>query len=105
MGPLGLDEKCVTKFFQAQIDASKEIQKNDFTFWQQEGMLKFEEVFSLKNELHSYIDHLNHEMMVLLSKIYAKDLNVNTKFILDCPFQQEARIILKMMFSYWPFHH
>lgn len=71
----GLDEKWVTKFFQAQIDASKEIQKNDFTLWKKEGVLLFEEVFSLGSELRSYIDHLNQEMMMLLSKIDLKNLN------------------------------
>lgn len=79
-----LDEKWITNFFQAQIDASKVIQKNDFAFWQKEGVLKFKEVFSLKNELRSYIDHLNHEMMILFSKINVKNFNVN-KFILDKP--------------------
>lgn len=86
----GLDEKWVTKFFQAQIDASKEIQKNDFILWQQEGMLKFERVFSLKDELRSYIDHLNHEMILTLSSIYTKDLDVNKKSILDTPISIRA---------------
>lgn len=81
----GLDEKWVTCFFQAQMDASKEIQKNDFTLWQNEGVLRFDEVFSLKDELRSYIDHLNQAIILLLSEIYKKGLNVNSKSILDHP--------------------
>ncbi len=79
-----LDEKWITKFFHAQIDASKEIQKNDYAIWQKEGVLKFEGVFSLKNELRSYINQLNHEMMMLFSKINMKNFNLN-KFVLDKP--------------------
>lgn len=79
----GLEKKWVTAFFQAQMDASKEMQKNNFTLWQKEGLLKFEQVLDLKNELRFYIDQLNQEMMELLSKIYKKGLN--NRFILDQP--------------------
>lgn len=79
----GLDEKWTTAFFQAQMDASKEMQKKDFTLWQKEGLLKFEQVLSLKDELRFYIDQLNEEMMMLLSKIYKKGLS--NRFILAHP--------------------
>lgn len=81
----GLDEKLVTRFFQAQIDAAKEIQKNDFVFWKENGILKFEKIFSLKDELRFYIDQLNHEMIVVLSKIYTKPSDLYSKYILDHP--------------------
>ncbi|MGL5263522.1 MAG: gamma subclass chorismate mutase AroQ [Candidatus Rhabdochlamydia sp.] len=79
----GLDEKWTTAFFQAQMNASKEMQKKDFTLWQKEGLLKFEQVLSLKDELRFYIDQLNEEMMMLLSKIYKKGLS--NRFILAHP--------------------
>lgn len=78
-----LDEKWIAKFFQAQMDAAKEIQKRDFILWQKEGIIKFEEVFSLKEELRSYIDQINQEMMILLGKIYQKNRDINSRFILD----------------------
>lgn len=78
-----VDEKWVVKFFQAQIDAAKEIQKNDFAFWKQQALQKFEKVLSLKDELRFYIDQINQEMMVLLSQMYGKDQS--GKFILDHP--------------------
>lgn len=81
----GLNEKFVTRFFQAQIDASKEIQKNDFILWRENKVTKFEKTFNLKVELRFYIDQLNYEMMVLLSKIYTKPFGVNSTYILDYP--------------------
>lgn len=81
----GLDEALVTRFFQAQIDASKEIQKNDFILWKEESVLKFEKIFSLKDELRLYIDQLNSEMITLLSNIYTKTFTLSTSYILDHP--------------------
>ncbi len=81
----GLDEKLVTRFFEAQIEASKEIQKNDFILWKENGVVKFEKVFSLKDELRLYIDQLNHKMLVLLGKIYKKPTAITNKYILDYP--------------------
>jgi chorismate mutase-like protein len=86
----GLDEKWVIKFFQAQIDASKEIQKQDFILWQQEGMSKFEGVFSLNDELRSYIDHLNNEIILTLSRIRTQNSHINRKYILDTPISIRA---------------
>ena len=74
-----VDEKWIVSFFQAQIKAAKEIQKNDFAFWKQQGVYKFEAVLSLKDELRFYIDQINQEMMALLSQMSGKD------FILDHP--------------------
>lgn len=62
-----LDEQWVAKFFQAQIDAAKEIQKRDFALWRQQGVTTFEKVFSLKDELRTYIDQINQEMLLLLN--------------------------------------
>lgn len=81
----GLDEKFAIQFFQAQMEASKEIQKTDFDLWRKNGVPKFEAVFSLKDELRIYIDGLNHKMMVLLSEIYAKPFSEIGKDILDHP--------------------
>jgi chorismate mutase len=64
----GLDEKWVERFFQAQMDAAKEVQKQDFAVWEQHGAL-FEKVFSLKDDLRIYIDQINLEMIDLLIKI------------------------------------
>lgn len=71
----GLNEKWLTAFFQAQMDASKEMQKRDFAMWQKEEVLELEQAFSLKEDLRSCIDQLNQEMMILLSKFY-KNLDI-----------------------------
>jgi chorismate mutase len=86
----GLDEKLITQFFQAQIDASKEIQKRDFLLWKERGILKFEKVFSLKNELRFYIDRLNNEMLMLLSKIYTNPYDLHDKYILIYPISKRS---------------
>lgn len=81
----GLDEKLVTRFFHAQIEASKDIQKNDFSLWKERGIVKFDKVFSLKDELRLYIDRLNHEMLTLLSIIYSQSFEAHSLSILDHP--------------------
>lgn len=81
----GLEEKFVMRFFQAQMDAAKEIQKSDFIFWKENGVSKFETTFSLKEDLRLYIDQLNQEILVLLSKIYSKPFDINSTYILDRP--------------------
>lgn len=80
-----LDDTLVTKFFQAQIEASKEIQKQDFILWKKKGIIKFEKIFCLKDEIRNYIDLLNHEMLFLLSKIYSRPSSEFHNFILDHP--------------------
>lgn len=70
-----LEEQWVTQFFLAQINAAKLLQKNDFDQWQKEGRPKFEKVLNLKDDLRSYIDRINQEIMVLLSKVYHNDIN------------------------------
>lgn len=47
--------------------------------------MKFEKTFSLKDILRYYIDMLNHEMMVALSKIDIKSIYINSEYILDQP--------------------
>lgn len=79
----GLEDSLVESFFQAQINASKEIQKRDFILWKESGVLKFEKTFDLKLELRSYIDRLNHEILLLLSKIYSKPSEIKSDYILD----------------------
>ncbi|MBA3816771.1 MAG: gamma subclass chorismate mutase AroQ [Parachlamydiaceae bacterium] len=86
----GLDERFVSRFFQAQIEASKEIQTNDFIFWREGEVLKFDKTFSLKDELRIYIDQLNHEILDLLSQIYTKSYNVNSKYILVQPISKRS---------------
>lgn len=81
----GLDEKFVSRFFEAQIEASKEIQKNDFILWKTNSVTKFDRVFSLKDELRLYIDQLNNEMFAALSKIYTKTYDKSVNYILDQP--------------------
>lgn len=84
-GKRGLDEKWVARFFQAQMDAAKEIQKNDFACWRERG-IKFESTFSLKDDLRIYIDQINQEMISLLSQIYEKGhCHITASFILDRP--------------------
>lgn len=75
--PLGVDKKWVSEFFNAQIEAAKEVQYNDFAFWKQEKVLRFEKVLSLKDELRAYIDQINQEMIELLSKLIEKNHNDN----------------------------
>lgn len=81
----GLDKEFAIQFFQAQIDAAKEIQKGDFLLWKENGLSKFDKIFSLKDELRFYIDQLNNEMIELLSKIYSKPLELNSKYVLNHP--------------------
>lgn len=80
-----LEPRWITNFFQAQIEASKEIQKMDFAAWEKENRLKFVEVFSLKDELRIYIDEINHEMILLLNKILNRDFDANRQLILSQP--------------------
>jgi chorismate mutase-like protein len=77
-----LDEKWIHAFFQAQFDAAKEIQKNDFSLWNEQGMQKFEHALSLKDELRGYIDQINQEMIELLSQIGKE---VDSQLILEHP--------------------
>jgi chorismate mutase len=85
-----LKEKIITQFFQAQIDASKEIQKRDFLLWKENSILKFDKIFSLNNELRFYIDRLNNEMLVALSKIYANHFNLSDKYVLIHPISKRS---------------
>lgn len=78
----GLDKRWMVTFFQAQMDAAKEIQKRDFSNWRQEGLGMFPHVFSLKDDLRGYIDLLNHEIIVLLSGI---SINDSARFVLSRP--------------------
>lgn len=69
----GLDEKWTSRFFQAQFDLAKDIQRGDFALWKVQGVLQFEFVLDLKSELRCYIDQVNQEMIVLLSEIHEED--------------------------------
>ncbi len=82
----GLDEKWVATFFQAQMDASKTIQRNDFELWRRQGIVKFDGVLDLKDQIRIYIDQINQEMMVLLAKLEEKDTKaINNRYVLDQP--------------------
>jgi chorismate mutase-like protein len=80
----GLDEKWISKFFQIQFDAAKDIQREDFIVWKEQGIDKFPSVLSLKDELRIYIDQINQEIFVLLSQLNNKG-NLNNKFIMSSP--------------------
>ncbi len=86
----GLEEKWIAKFFQAQMDAAKEIQKNDFSLWREQNLQKFEAVLSLKDGLRSYIDRINQEMIDLLSKIHERKGSIEGRFILEHPISTRA---------------
>jgi chorismate mutase-like protein len=72
-GKKGLDEKWTRQFFQAQFDAAKMIQSNDFALWQLQGIGKFESTLDLKQQLRGYIDQLNQGLMEHLSLIHPED--------------------------------
>lgn len=81
----GLDENWVERFFQAQMDAAKEIQKRDFACWQQQGVT-FETAFSLKDDLRFYIDQINLEVIDLLRKICGRASSRDCgEYLLICP--------------------
>lgn len=80
---LGLDEKWVEAFFQAQFDAAKEIQRNDFALWENEGMGEFPAVLNLKTEIRVYLDEINQEMLQLLSQ-----MPLEGRSVLDKPISQ-----------------
>lgn len=67
----GLEEAWTRKFFQAQFDAAKLIQKNDFSYWsKQQHARKFDSVLDLKTEIRPHLDHLSDELLNSLTKIY-----------------------------------
>lgn len=66
----GMDEKWVLAFFQAQFDASKRIQKDDFAIWTQSNTGRFEIVLNLKTELRPYIDQLTQDLIDALTLVY-----------------------------------
>lgn len=77
----GLDEKWTSRFFQSQFDSAKDVQRRDFTAWKVQGVLQFESVLDLKNELRFCIDQVNQEMIVLLSKMGEEDFEVVSSLI------------------------
>lgn len=86
----GLDEIWVGKFFQAQMDAAKEIQSQDISHWREHGTT-FEAALSLNEDLRFYIDEINYEMIFLLSDIYNQGhCKINGSFILDRPISVRA---------------
>lgn len=84
-----LDEKWVLGFFEAQIEASKEMQRHDFANWEKEGVQKFDHVFSLKDDLRLYIDEINQEMFVLIAKIRKSETGMQ-RFVLSQPISVRA---------------
>ncbi len=81
---LNLNEQWIVQFFQIQMDVAKEVQKRDFALWQKQGIIAYEEVLSLQQDLRSYIDHINQEMILLLSEIHMDHLDMG-RFVLDQP--------------------
>ncbi len=75
------DESWIARFFQAQMDAAKEVQRSDFAIWEKRSVQKFAETIPL-SELRVYIDEVNREMIDLLSRI--PDL-AHSDFILHYP--------------------
>jgi len=62
-------EGWITQFFQAQMDAAKEVQRSDFAVWEKGSVQKFAEAIPLSG-LRGYIDEVNREMIDLLSQIH-----------------------------------
>ncbi len=81
---LNLNEQWIVQFFQIQMDVAKEVQKRDFALWQKQGIIAFEEVLSLQQDLRSYIDHINQEIILLLSEIHMDQLDMG-RFVLAQP--------------------
>lgn len=71
----GLDEAWTGKFFQAQFDAAKKIQKSDFDFWNQQGAPRFVSFLDLKQEIRPYLDQLSNELLESLGRIYPEISN------------------------------
>ena len=65
----GLDEAWTRTFFQAQFDAAKMIQKNDFAIWTQQGQSKFDSFLDLKQDIRPYLDQLSKELLEALGKV------------------------------------
>jgi chorismate mutase len=76
----GLDGDTVTNFFQAQITASKLIQKADFQQWQQQGVTSFNDVADLNQTIRPALDQLNTEFLFVLAQL---------KPVLGCPAMKE----------------
>lgn len=78
---LKTDEKWIARFFQAQMDAAKAVQKNDFDFWKRREVQKIEGAIPL-SDLRGYIDGINKEMIDLLGQIPDPE---RLEFLLDRP--------------------
>ncbi len=80
-----LNERWAAAFFQVQMDAAKKVQSSDFFLWETQGQVDHARVFSLQNELRSYIDQLNQEMLMILSQIDIESLAMKDRLLLDQP--------------------
>ncbi|MFN4174865.1 MAG: chorismate mutase [Parachlamydiaceae bacterium] len=63
----------ILRFFKAQMEAAKELQRFDFTCWQNAGMKSIETDLKLDSELRAYIDRLNEEILSLIQKVKEAD--------------------------------
>ncbi|MBL8797280.1 MAG: gamma subclass chorismate mutase AroQ [Planctomycetia bacterium] len=63
----GLDETLVRTFFQAQIEAAKQVQASDFERWQAEGRGKFANVPDLASEQRPRIDAASDDLLDALA--------------------------------------
>lgn len=67
---IGLEEAWVRQFFQAQFEAAKVLQKNDFAAWSEEKVQKFDAVLDLKQTIRPLLDQLTKELLQSLPGIY-----------------------------------
>jgi len=83
---MGLDPQWVRIFFQAQFDAAKMIQKNDFKSWSQLQVQTFDEVLDLKEEIRPYLDMISNELLLSLARIHSETFGPRlSPYILSTP--------------------
>lgn len=78
----GLDEFWVVKFFQAQFDAAKEIQRQEFARWSERDSVDPARKAMRLTHVRPYIDQINQEMIVLIKKICEKDHDITNSGLL-----------------------
>lgn len=66
----GLKSSWAEKFFQAQIEAGKMIQAQDFAYWKDEGEVNLPKSLRYHQELRPYIDCIDKELIQALVEIY-----------------------------------
>lgn len=65
-----IDKEWTRAFFQAQFNAAKMIQRNDFALWSEQKKAKFDNTLDLKDDIRPYLDRLSSDLLEKLAKIY-----------------------------------